>query len=206
MLSLLVPGNSSSGPEDEQLPWGNGLGRGEQVTGGRGPGPGTNHQGVLNPYAAPARQIDPWLNGDGNPVPESTRPRVPHHRRLMDLQAHAVAKTVAEVLTVPGSVDEIPCCRVHVSDGCPSGRRLDAGPLRRRYQFIDLPLPVGRHTERDRPGHIGVVAGVPGSAVDRDHVARLKGTVPRRVVRYRPVRAAGHDGVERRPLRARIDH
>src|SRR5215470_2570731 len=206
--SVVSPGTGelSSGLEDEQLPWRNGLGRGEQVTGGRGPGPGTNHQGVLNPYAALAGQVDAWLNGDGNSVPECTRPRVPHHRRLMDLQPHAVAETVAEVLTVPGSVDEIPCCRVHVGDGCSFGRRFDASPLRRRYQVIDLPLPVGRRTEHDRPGHVGVVAVVPGPAVDRDHFTRLKGTVPRRVVRDRPVRAAGHDGVEGRPLRARVDH
>src|SRR5215472_373507 len=206
--SVVSPGTgySSSGPEDEQLPRGNGPGRGEQVTGGRRPGPGTNHQGVLNPYAALAGQVDAWLDGDGNPIGKSTRPRVPHHRRLMDFQAHAVAETVAEILTVPGSVNEIPCRRIHVGDGCPVARRLDAGPLRGRYQVIDLPLPASGLAEHDRPGHVGVVAVVPGPTVDRDHVTRLEGPVPGRVVRDRPVRAAGHDCVEGRPLRARVDH
>src|SRR5246127_21639 len=74
---VVSPGTGvlGSGPEDEQLPWDHGLGRGEQVTGSRRPGPGTNHQGVLNPYAALAGQVDARFDGDGNPVPESTRLR-----------------------------------------------------------------------------------------------------------------------------------
>src|SRR6516165_6128727 len=175
--SVVSPGTGeqSSGLEDEQLPWGNGLGRGEQVTGGRGTGPGPNHKGVLNPHAALARQVDARFDGDRNPVFESTRPRVPDHRQLMDLQPHAVPQAVAEVLVVPGGGDEIACRRVHVRDLRPHGGGVDPGLLRRRHQAVDLPLPVGRLAQHHRAGHVGVVSGVPGAAVDRDHVARLEG-------------------------------
>src|SRR5579859_7831757 len=117
--SVFSPGyrGPNSGSEDEQLPWGHGLGRGEQVTGSRGAGPGTDHQGVLNPDAAPARQVDTRLDGDGNPVPEFTRPAHSQGRGLVDLQAHAVTEPVAEVLAVPGRLDDVPRHRVHVRGG-----------------------------------------------------------------------------------------
>src|SRR5713226_7120806 len=60
-----LPRGRPLGFEDEQFPSGHGLGRGEQVTGGRRPGPGTYHQGVLNPDAAHAGQVNTWLDGDG---------------------------------------------------------------------------------------------------------------------------------------------
>src|SRR5712691_12131893 len=59
-----VAGGRTQGLQDEQLPWGHGLGRGEQVTGRRRPGPGTYHQGVLNPDAAHAGQVHTRLDGD----------------------------------------------------------------------------------------------------------------------------------------------
>src|SRR5690242_12883535 len=52
--SVVSPGTGEfgSGFEDEQLPCGNCLGHGEQVTGGRRAVRGPNHQGVLNPHTA----------------------------------------------------------------------------------------------------------------------------------------------------------
>src|SRR5215471_20438898 len=106
------PGRSAL--EDKQLPWGNGCGRGEQVTGcGR---PGAHHQGVLDPDAAPAGQVDTRLDGDGNPVSKSTGPAAPEHRRFVDLQTHSVAQAVRELLTVPRFRDDVTGCRVHLRD------------------------------------------------------------------------------------------
>src|SRR5690349_4044350 len=206
--SVVSPGylGPNSGFENEQLPRGHGLGGGEQVTGSRGTGPGANYQGVLNPDAAPAGQVDTRLDGDGNPVPECTRPRHPHMRCLVDLQPHPVTEAVAEVLAVTGGVDEIPRRRVHLRDRRALGGRLDPGPLRRRHQAVDLALPGGGLAEHDRAGHVGVVPLVASAAVDRDHVAQLEAAASRGVVRDRPVRPARHDGVERGPLGARVDH
>src|SRR4249920_4235435 len=102
-MSLLDMGalahQGRSALEDKQLPRGNGSGRGEQVTGcGR---PGAHHQGVLDPDAAPAGQVDARFDGDGNPVSKSTGPAASEHRRFVDLQAHSVAQAVREVLTLP---------------------------------------------------------------------------------------------------------
>src|SRR5499427_11095882 len=177
----------NSGFEDEQLPRGHGLGRGEQVTGRRGPGPGTNHQGVLNPDAAQARQVDTRLDGDGNPVPECTRLRHAQRRCLVDLQPHPVPEAVAEVLLVAGRRDDVPRGRVHVGGGGARHGRLDPGPLRGGHQGVDVALPAGGPAEHDGPRHVRVITGVPGTAVDGDHVARLQAPAARRVVADGPV-------------------
>src|SRR4249919_1128293 len=116
--SDVSPGYGGASPpgrcalEDEQLPRGYGSGRGEQVTGcGR---PGAHHQGVLDPDAAPAGQVDARFDGDGNPVSKSTGPAVSQHRRFVDLQAHSVAQAVREVLTVAGLHDDAAGRRVHL--------------------------------------------------------------------------------------------
>src|SRR5205814_9748410 len=87
----------------------------EQLPGGRGeqaPGPGApvaaGHEDVLDPDAAPARQVHPRLDGDRDPGSESTLASVPEHRRLVHLEAHAVAQAVLEVLAVAGLADQIP--------------------------------------------------------------------------------------------------
>src|SRR6266851_4110318 len=170
-------GGPNSGFEDEQLPWGHGLGRGEQVTGRRELARGTNHQGVLNPDAAHARQVDTRLDGERNPVPECTRPRHPQYRCLVDLQPHPVAQAVAEVLTMAGRLDDVPRGRIHLG-GCRAGHgRLDPGPLRRGHQGVDVALPGRGLAEHHGPCHVRVVAAVPGAAVDGDHVARLEAPV-----------------------------
>src|SRR6266702_1322926 len=174
-----LPGGRPSGFEDEQLPGGHGLGRGEQVTGGRGPGPGTYHQGVLNPDAAHAGQVDTRLDGDGNPVPECTRPGHAQRRGLVDLQPHPVAEAMGEVLTMAGRADDVPGGRVHLLGGGAGHGRLDPGPLGRGHQGVDVALPGGGLAEHDGAGHVRVVAAVPGAAVDGDQVAGLEAAAAR---------------------------
>src|SRR5262252_4910604 len=196
----------SSEFEDEQLPWGHGLGRGEQVTGRCEPGPGTNHQGVLNPDAAQARQVDTRLDGEGNPVPECTRLRHAQLRRLVDLQPHPVTEAMAEVLAVTGRGDDVPRGRVHARGGRAGHGRVNPGALRGGHQGIDVTLPGGGLPEHDGARHVRVVTAVPGAAVDGDQVARLEAPAARRVVRDGPVGPAGDDGVERRFLRTGVHH
>src|SRR5215468_7154460 len=205
---VISPGyrGPDSGFEDEQLPGGHGLGRGEQVTGRRGCCPGTNHQGVLNPDTAQSRQVDTRLDGNGNPVPECTRLRHPQYRRLVDRQPHPVAEAVAEVLVVARRRDDVPRGRVHLIDGGAGHGRLDSGPLCLSHQGVNIALPFGGLAEHDGPCHVGVVAAAPGTAVDGDHVARLEAPGAGRVVRNGPVGPAGHDRVEGRFLRAGVDH
>src|SRR5579859_2825819 len=195
-----------SGSEDEQLPWGHGLGRGEQVTGSREPGPAPDHQGVLNPDATPARQVDTRLDGDGNPVPEFTRPAHPQGRGLVDLQSHSVTQAVAEVLAVPGRLDDVPRRRVHVRGGRAGHGGVNARLLRGGHQVVDLPLPARGRAECHSTGHVRVVAGVPGTAVDGDQVAGLEPAAAGRVVRDGTVGPAGHDRVEGRLVRPGIHH
>src|SRR5262249_45844456 len=197
---VISPGyrGPDSGFEDEQLPGGHGLGRGEQVTGRRGCCPGTNHQGVLNPDAAQARQVDTRLDGEGNPVPECTRLRHAQLRRLVDLQPHPVTEAMAEVIAVTGRGDDVPRGRVHAGRGRSGRGCVEPGPLGGGPRVVDVRRPGGGLAEHDGPRHVRVVAAVPGAAVDGDQVARLKAPAARRVVRDGPVGPAGDDGVERR--------
>ena len=111
----------------------------------RSPGsPARRHdQHVLDTDAPLAGQVHTRLDGDRNPIGQFTRSSVPQHRRLVDLQAHAVAQPVLEVLGVAGRRDQVPRRRVHVPDVRPDGQRLDPGPLRLRDQVVDVPLPAG---------------------------------------------------------------
>ena len=91
-MSLLGTGASPPGRvrlEDKQLPRCRGCGRGGQVTGL----PRAHHQGVLDPDAAPAGQVDARFDGDGNPVSKSTGPALSRYRRLVDLQTGPVGTT-----------------------------------------------------------------------------------------------------------------
>src|SRR5215813_5813212 len=178
----LLPGRVSW-LQDEQVPGA----RGEQL--GRA-GPGPHHQGVLDPDAALARQVDAGLDGDGNAGRESTGPYGAQHGCLVDLQAHAVPEAVAEVIAVPGGGDHVP------------GRRV----LRRGDERVQVALPGGGRAERDGPGQVGVVAAEQGPAVDRDQVAVRQRTAAGRVMRGVPVRPAGHDRVEGRLVRAAVGH
>src|SRR6516164_3087369 len=132
--------------EDEQFPAGRGCRHGEQVTGCRRC-PGAHHQGVLDPDATPAGQVDARFDGDGNPVSQFTGPSRPQCRCLVDLQPDAVAQAVAEELPVAGPLDDVPGCRVHIRRlGTRRGRR-DPGLLGGGDQLVHLPLPASRRAE-----------------------------------------------------------
>src|ERR1022692_4573116 len=110
VVSPACGGETRPPSEGEQFP----RGRGEQFSGYRSPGAGTHHQGVLNPDAALARKINPWLDGDGDPVGQSTCLVVPDDRRLVDLQADTVAEAVREMPAVAAPLDQVAGRPVHV--------------------------------------------------------------------------------------------
>src|SRR5215469_1608352 len=170
------------------------------------PRPGAHHQGVLDPYAAPAGQVDPGFDGNGNPVSECTGPPVPDDRGLVHLQADPVAEPVPEVLVVTGVTDLVTGGRIDVSHVRADRRSRHAGPLGGGHQIIDLPLPGGRLAERHGAGHVGVVPLVPRAAVDRDQVPSGERPVAGHVMRDGAVRPAGHDRVERGRIGAEVDH
>jgi hypothetical protein len=117
-----------------------------------------------------------------------------------------VPQAVPEVLRVPGVADEVPRRGVHVDHVRARPRGFDPGPLRRRDELVDLPLPARGLAERHRAGHVGVVAAVQRAEVHRDQVTAAHRPVGRRVVRDGAVRPAGHDGVEGRVLGTQVDH
>ena len=101
----------------------------EQFLGGRGEylgwfrlaravvaGASTDDEGVLDPDSALARQVDPRLDGDGNPIHKSTCPAARHQRRFVHLKPDSVAQAVTEMVTMAGRVDDVTSGGVHVAD------------------------------------------------------------------------------------------
>src|SRR5271166_5939063 len=96
-------------------------GRGEYLRRSRLPrvgtaGASTDDEGVLDPDSALAGQVDPRLDGDGNPVRQSTCPAVSDQRRFVYLEANPVAQAMAEVVAVGGRIDDVPRGGVHDPD------------------------------------------------------------------------------------------
>src|SRR5450755_2826594 len=163
------PGPPRLASEDEQFLGG----RGKNLSCARRPSARADDQGVLDPDAALAGQVNPWLDGDGHPVHECTCPAIPDDRCFVYLQADAVAQAVLEAPTVTGRLDEVPGRRVDVADVRPGDGGRDSGQLRGRDQLVDLALPVRGLAERHGPGHVRVITAESRSAVDRDQVTRL---------------------------------
>src|SRR5579862_4644697 len=127
------------GSQDEQVPGG----RGEQLRRSRraclsSTGASPDDESVLDPDPAPAGQVDAGLDGNGNPVHESTCPSVSHHRRFVHLQADAMAEAVLEVRAVPGRLDHVPGRAVHVAHVGARHRGQDPGELRSGDELVDL--------------------------------------------------------------------
>src|SRR5215469_186862 len=182
----------------------------QQFPGGRSQDAGSpvrrHDQDVLDPDAALAGQVHTRLDGDWNPVRKFTRSAVPQHRRLVDLQAHAVPEAVLEMLRVPGGADHVPRRRVHVPDVRPDRQRLDSRLLCGGDQVVDVALPPGRLADRDGARHVRVVAPVLRPEVDGHQVPAAHRAVGRGVMGNGPIRPARDDRLERRTLRAKLGH
>src|SRR5918995_5193774 len=126
----------SAGSQDHEV-----LGGGGQQV---GLGAVADHEGVLDADSPAPGQVDPGLDGDGHPVGQCTGAELAQRRRLVDLQAHAVAEPVHEVLAVAGGGDHVPGRGVDRAQLGAGRQRLPAGPLRGPDQLVDLPLPAGR--------------------------------------------------------------
>src|SRR5580692_7677591 len=173
----------------------------QQFPGGRSEGSGPvarrHDQHVLDPDAAQSGQVHTRLDGDRNPIAQLTRSSVPEHRRLVDLEAHAVPEAVLEMPGMPGRLDQVPRGGVNRPGLDPVAERRDAGLLRQRDQLVDVALPVGHRADRHRAGHVRVVAVVERAEVHRHQIAHGQLAVGRDVMRDGPVGATGDDGVER---------
>ncbi len=70
------------------------------------------------------------------------------------------------------------------------------------HHVVDLPQLGRRRAERDRAGHVGVIAAVEAREVHLDHVALFQHPVRGMVMRLGGLLAERHDRLERQPVRA----
>src|SRR5712692_1408888 len=66
-----------------------------------------HHREVLDADPAPPREVDTRLDGDDLSLRQHVCAGGAQRRRLVDLDAHAVAEAVAERLAVAGAVDHV---------------------------------------------------------------------------------------------------
>src|SRR5215217_4493700 len=150
--SLVVATSATSprGSQDDEV-----LGGGGEQVGLRAV---ADDERVLDADAPAPREVDPRLDSDGHPIGQCTGGHRAQCRRLVDLQADAVAEAVRELLRAPGRGDDLPGGRIDRGDLRAGQQGLPAGRLGGADQFVHLPLPVGRLTQHDGAGHVRVVA------------------------------------------------
>ncbi len=96
--------------------------------------------------------------------------------------------------------------RVDVLERDAGRERVTAGSLRGGDQLVDVELPLRGRRQHEGAGHVGVVSAHQRTEVDLDEVTRRQHRVGRPVVRDRRVGAGRHDGLERHPVGAVIEH
>src|SRR5699024_9061610 len=108
--------------------------------------------------------------------------------------------------TVPGIVDDLTRRGIHSRDLGAWLYRLVATLLCTAHQLVQLPLPLGRLTEHEHPGHVRMVAGYRRTEIDLHEVTADELAVPRAVVRNRRILSCSHDRLESHGLRTMVEH
>ena len=117
-----------------------------------------------------------------------------------------MSHTVHEALPVAGLVDDRPSGGIDLDAGDTGPYHIDRGLLRLAHDVMDLLQLDRRLPERDRAGHVGVVAVDERPHVELDHVALLQDAMARLVMGLGSVLAEGHDRIESEPIRTRLEH
>src|SRR6266550_9280385 len=132
---------------------------------------------VLDPDATDAGQVHTRLDRHDGALGELVDLGRSEPGLFVDLQTDAVAETVDEAVPIARLVDDGASRGVHRHPGHPRPHDVDRGLLRLTDDVVDL-LQLDRGlTERDRPGHVGVVAVDEPSDVELDHIAFLEDAV-----------------------------
>src|SRR5580765_151710 len=161
---------------------------------------------VLDPDTAHAREVDPGLNRHHGAGRQRIVLLAAEARRLVDLEADPVPEAVHERVAVARALDHVAADGVHRLAGDTGLHGVDARLLGLPDDVMDR-AELGRgRPERDRPRHVGVVAGGERPEVELDDVAFREGPVGRLVVRLGRVLSEGPDRIEREPIGALVLH
>src|SRR5439155_6178161 len=145
-----------------------------QVLGGSGEDPaslGSDLDHVLDANPAQPLEVDPRLDRDHRPFGQRTVATRPKPRRLVDLQADAVARSMSIPVAVAGFLDGITGGGIDLLAGHPRLDRIDPRLLRPAHHAVDLPEPAVGLAEGHGPGHVRVLAVHHAAVVHLYHVA-----------------------------------
>ena len=100
-----------------------------------------DHDQVLDPDAELPGQVDAGLDRDDVALRELVLGGGREPRPLVDLEAHAVAEPVAEVVAVPGLRDDLPGDGIDLLAARPRAHGLERGRLCALDELVDLAAP-----------------------------------------------------------------
>src|SRR4249919_3295040 len=143
---------------------------------------------VFDPYAEPARQVDPGLDREAHAGLDRAGFALDHVRRLVGRETDAVAGAVDEPLAVSGFGDDPAGGAVDVLAGGAGANRLECGLLRAAHDVVHLSLLRGRLADVDGARRVRAVPVLGAAEVEHDHVALLDDAIALLVVRVRAVR------------------
>src|SRR4051794_8660750 len=183
------------------------LGNGDELLGEGGEDLGldlAHDDEVLDPDPAQALEVDPRFDGHDLALGERVARLAAEARRLVHLEAEAVAEPVAEVLAEAGLLDHLAGAQVGVDSAGAWADRVERGQLRSEAHVVGLLQAIGKRARRERARAVRVVGADPGARVDYDGLAGLDLSVRGPAVRSRSVRAACDDRLEARPVAAEL--
>ena len=132
--------------------------------------------------------------------------RPPEARLLVDVDAHAVAEPVLEVVAVPGVCDDLDGEVVNL--GSYDARMSGGGAclVRGPHDIVDLALLRARLANNHGARHVGAVVAHAGAVIHKHKIALADRAVARNGVGVGGVGSRGHDGREGETLAAVGEH
>src|SRR5438045_4317170 len=157
---------------------------------------------VLDADPRAAFEIDPRLDRDDIACGQRVGRLGRHARRLVHLEAQAVAQTVTEGAGEGCPVHDAPCRSIRVDAGDPRPHCIEAGLLGGQHDLVGL-LDHAVDGARDKgPGVVGGVAVHEAARGDHERLAGADLALGRARMRARGVGPGGHDALERDLMRA----
>src|SRR6478736_8578520 len=152
---------------------------------------------VLDPDPADPGEVDPGFDRDHGAFGKLVLLGRSEPRLLVDLEADPVTQAVDEVVPVPRLRDDGPRRGIHLDAGYTRSNHVDRSLLRLADDVVHLLELCRGLTERDRAGHVGVIALDERTEIELDHVALLEHTMPGLVMGLGRVLTDSHDRIER---------
>src|SRR5207249_6136309 len=162
---------------------------------------GSYQQRDFDTDSAEALEVNPRLGGHHAARLEPRFFATPQARRLVDLQPHAVPRTMRKVLCDPATLDRPARRRVHVERPDAVRQRLDRALLTFQYGAVETRHAAAWLSDVEGPCHVRRITREYSTNVQDNQFVSRQRLGRRAGVRQRGALARRHDGLESRSFR-----